>query len=613
MRKSNVGKVLAALMLVLVLALSACGKDDDSANKDKDKGKDDGAKSTENEDGLYSIDDFAKVVENKGEAMDGGEITFGLVSDTPFGGTLNWNFYDGNPDSQILKWFDESLLGMDENYNFTQSGAATFEVDPDNDHIITFTIRDEVNWQDGEPVTAEDWAYSYEIIGHKDYEGSRYNSDFTIIEGMEDYHAGKADHISGIEVLNDKQMRITYKEANPSLLTGGIWTYAMPKHIFKDIPVAKMASSDAVRKNPVGMGPFKVESIVPGEAVTLVRNDDYWRGKPQLDKVTIKVVDPTVVVKELEKGSVDLVSEFPADQYPDNADMSNVQWLGKIDLSYSYVGFKLGTWDAENGVVKPDPNAKMADVELRRAMWYAVDNDLVGKKFYHGLRWGANTLIPPSHPAYHDDDVEAPTFDPDKANQILEDAGYKDVDGDGIREDKDGNELVINFASMSGGDTAEPLANYYIQAWKNVGLNVQLLDGRLQEFESFYDRVGRGGKDDPDVDIYAGAWGVASDVDPSGLYGRDAMYNFPRYASDKNDELLKEGVSEKAFDTEYRQKVYKEWQELMVEEIPVFPTLYRSELNPVNNRIVNYSIADEDAEPYLYQIGVTQDKAEQAK
>ena len=88
---------------------------------------------------------------------------------------------------------------------------------------------------------------------------------------------------------------------------------------------------------------------------------------------------------------------------------------------------------------------------------------------------------------------------------------------------------------MSGDDIAEPLAQYYIQAWEAVGLKVELLDGRLQEFNSFYERVGDKGNDDPAIDIYSGAWGVGIDVDPSGLYGTDAIYNFSRWENEDND------------------------------------------------------------------------------
>jgi peptide/nickel transport system substrate-binding protein len=279
-----------------------------------------------------------------------------------------------------------------------------------------------------------------------------------------------------------------------------------------------------------------------------------------------------------------------------------VEFLGAIDRAYTYIGFKLGKWDAEAGKVAPDAKAKMGDVNLRKAMWHAVDNDQVGKKFYHGLRWNATTLIPPSHPEYHDSTSPGLAYDPELANKILDDAGYK-MDGK-FRTNPDGSELVINFISMTGGDIAQPLAQYYVQSWQAIGLNVQL---EMVEFNSFYDRVGANGEDDPKVDVYQGAWSVGIDVDPSGLYGKDAIYNFPRYESAENDRLLAEGISEKAFDVKVRQDIYKEWQKLMVEEIPVFPTLYRAVLAPVNKRILNYAIGD-GTNLYPYQIAVSQDK-----
>ena len=103
-------------------------------------------------------------------------------------------------------------------------------------------------------------------------------------------------------MLSDKQISITYKESTPSLLTGGVWTYPLAKHIFGDMDVAKMSSSKEVRETPIGFGPFKVETITPGESVTFVKNEDYWRGAPKLDKVTLKVINPTTVVQELKSG-----------------------------------------------------------------------------------------------------------------------------------------------------------------------------------------------------------------------------------------------------------------------------------------------------------------------
>lgn len=606
MRRKKTGKTtLLSAMLVLMLAVTACSSgSNNEAAPSATASATDTAAPTEvptSEDGLYSIDDFSNVKTNQGEAIEGGTLNFGLVSDTPFEGTLNFNFYSGNPDSQVLSWFDEGLLEWDKDYVYTNDGAATYEVSEDG-RTFTFTIRDNVNWHDGEPVTAEDWLFAHEVIGDPAYDGPRYGSDFTNIEGMEDYHSGKAETISGIKVLSEKQLQITYVNSTPSLLTGSIWTYPLAKHIFGGMDVAEMASSPEVRQKPVGFGPFKVESIVPGESVVYVKNEDYWRGAPKLDKVILKVVAPTTIVQELKSGNIDLVDNFPIDQFPDNSGLSNVEYLGVVDRAYTYIGFKLGKWDAANKVVAPDPDAKMADVALRKAMWQAVDNDAVGKKFYYGLRWNATTLIPPSHPEFHDDSNPGVAYDPEAAKALLDEAGYK-LDGE-FRTNPDGTPLTINFLSMTGSDIAEPLAQYYVQSWKAIGLNVTL---EMVEFNTFYDRVGSNGEDDPSVDVYQGAWTVGIDVDPQGLYGRDAIYNFPRYASDENDRLMQEGVSEAAFDVEKRKEIYKEWQQLMVDEIPVFPTLYRAALVPVNNRVLNYAIGDGTG-MYKNEIALSADK-----
>ncbi|GEN87621.1 MULTISPECIES: oligopeptide ABC transporter substrate-binding protein [Oceanobacillus] len=608
MKKASLSKLLLAMMLMLILVLAACSSGSDD-NAEGDGGSDDGTEEGTDEgeggseDGIYSIDDFPAAKTDAGEAIDGGTLNYGLVNSSVFEGILNWNFYQGNPDAHVIQFFDESLLSADENFTYTQDGAATFETSEDN-RTFTFTIGDNVNWHDGEPVTAEDWLYSYEIIGHPDYTGIRYDASFRNIEGMDEYHSGDADTISGIEVIDDKTLEISYKEAWPSLLAGGIWAYATPKHIFEDIPIAEMEESAEVRQNPIGMGPFKVESVVPGESVTYTANEDYWKGAPKLDGVTLTVVSPETVVQALESGEIDIAGGgFPTDQYPDvEESLTNVEFLGVIDNAYTYIGFKLGHWDADSSEVVTDPDAKMADVELRRAMWHAVDNNAVGERFYNGLRWNATTLIGPAYPDFYNDEVEAPTYDPDEANRILDEAGYEDVDGDGIRENPDGEELVINFASMEGGDTAEPIANYYIQAWEAVGLKVELLDGRLHEFNAFYDRVEA---DDPDIDIYQAAWSTGSDVDPSGLYGKEAPFNYSRYSSEENDRLIAEGNSEESFEVEHRQEVYKEWQELMVQDIPVFPTVYRAALTPVNERVTGYSAALDWSE--WQEVGVTQE------
>lgn len=599
---------LLASTTAVVLALAACsgGSDSDGGNSSDGGGTSEG-ESEETDEPMFSIDDFEVIKGDNGEdIIDGGSLKVALVTDTPFEGTLNYNFYQGTFDAQVLQWFDESLLAVDENYTYTQEGAATFEINEDGD-VFTFTINENANWHDGEPVTAEDWAFAFEVLGNEDYPATRY-TEASNVQGFNEFRAGEADEISGLNIIDDKTLEITFTEANPSLLASGIWAYPMPKHIFEDIPVADMESSPEVRQNPIGFGAFKVDSITPGEAVVFKKNEDYWRGEPNLDEVVLSLANPQVITQSLENGDVD-IAVYPTDQYKDNYEnLTNVEFLGITDLAYTYIGFQMGTWEDNKNVF--DPDKQISDIELRKAMAYAVDNTTVANKFYDGLRWAGTTLIPPSHPDYHDDTIEGYSYDLEKAKQILADAGYEDVDGDGFVEDPNGEELTLNFASMSGGDTAEPIANYYIQAWKAAGINVELLDGRLQEFNTFYDRLEAA---DQEIDVYQGAWGVGSDVDPTGLWGSEAAYNYTRWTDEKNDELLAQGVSQEALDVTKRQEIYSEWQEYMVEQIPAFPTLYRSELTAVNNRVVNFApFRASGTEVYLNELGVTSEDPETA-
>jgi len=590
----SVRKVLSTLA-VSSLLLAACGGKDDSASPTGSKPSGPAPKQV-------STSKFKTELDNKKDSVEGGTFTYGLVSDTPFEGVLSYTFYSGNPDAEVLQFFDEPLLETDDNYVFNQDGAATYELSNDN-KTITLKIKDNVNWHTGDPVTAEDLEYAFLVIGNKKYEGARYDAQMQGIVGMEEYHNGKADKISGIKIEDDKTISITYKEANPSVLTG-LWTYPLPKKYLAGIPMEKLDSSEQIRKKPIGFGPFKVNKMVPGESVEFVRNDDYYRGKPKLDKVILKVVNPSIAVASLEKGDLDY-AEISADQYEAADKLKNLNIIGKTGLVYSYIGFKLGHYDKEKGINVMD-NPKFADKRVRQAFGYAIDNKVVGERFYKGLRFPANTVIPPSFPKYHDDSVKGFTYDPKKAKELLDEAGYKDTDGDGLREDPDGKKFKINFASMSGGDIAEPLTKYYIQAWKEVGLDVEMLDGRLQEFNSFYDRIEQ---DDPKVDIYQAAWGTGSDPDPSGIWDKTATFNYTRWLNDENDKLLKEGTSAKAFDEDYRKDVYNKWQALIAEEAPMIPTLYRFELAGFNKRVKDYSLVGGKSDDW-WKVSVTADKPE---
>ena len=104
---------------------------------------------------------------------------------------------------------------------------------------------------------------------------------------------------------------------------------------------------------------------------------------------------------------------------------------------------------------------------------------------------------------------------------------------------------------MSGGETAQPLADYYIQQWNEIGLDVKYTTGRLIDFQAFYDKLKN---DDPEIDVYQGAWGTGSDPSPTGLYGPNSAFNYTRFESDENTKLLEAIDSKESFDEAKRKK-----------------------------------------------------------
>lgn len=564
---------ICALLLTLIMALTACG------GKKTDKATDVSKK------GGTDVKRLSKV-ENDGDAIKGGILKVAVVSDSPFVGVFSREFYQDNYDSKIMQ---DTIWGSyleGEDLELKSSDAVDIDFS-EEDKTVTIKVKDGFKWSNGTPVTSKDYEFHYKVIGHPEYTGVRYDSYYKDIVGMEDYHTGKTEEISGITLPDEKTIEIKFNTFKPSILWGaGLPFDPMPYEYLKDISIKDMESSPEIRENPLSVGPFVISKVVPGERVEFVRNENYWGGEVKLDGIEMEIVPESNVLSALKSGKYDTVTSIPASiKLEDLEDLDNYSILERDELSYSYLGFKLGTWDKDKEEVKVDPKAKMADPNLRKAMGYALDNNAIGKEFYEGLRRQANGVIVPVFKSFYDENQEGFKYDPEKAKKLLDEAGYKDKDGDGFREDPNGEKLVIKLAAMSGGEVAEPLAQAYIQWWKDIGLNVELTNGRLIEFQAFYDMVDA---DDKNIDVFMAGWGVASYPDPAGVYSKTAKFNRYRYTDEKIEKALNDIGSEKAFDTEFSKQAYKEFNDALFEAAPVIPTMFRNELKVVNNRVKKF-------------------------
>ena len=563
-------------VLVMMMLLMSCGPGQ--------KKSADGNKNSE------SIK-FETETQNKDNAVPGAVLSVAMVKDSPLVGIFNEAMYKDGYDGDIIEWFlTNVILDIDENFEITDTGIATLNVDPENKKA-TIKIKDGMKWSDGQPIVADDVIYPYEVIGNKDYTGVRYSDESAKIVGMEEYKAGKASTISGIKKVDDKTVEISFKEIGQGIFTGGngLLIYAMPKHYLKDVPIKDLEKSEKVRTKLVVAGPYTISSIVPGESIELKANPNYFRGKPKTEKVTVQVVNSQTITAAMKSGKYDLVFDIPTELYKIYKDFDNIETLGRQELYYSYLGFKMGKYDKAKGENVVNPNAKMADLKLRQALAYGLDINQMVKAFYDGLREKATSSVPPVFGKYYPKDLAGFPYDPEKAKKLLDEAGYKDVNGDGYREDKNGKPFEIKIAAMSGGDIAEPLVQFYIQQWKEIGIKGVLATGRLIEFNSFYDKVEA---DDPEIDVYFAAWGVGTNLSPFETAGRKSMFNYTRFASDENDKLMAEVTSPKTLtDPNYKPEAYKKWQEYYINQAVEVPLTYRYQLYPVNKRVKNFDVA----------------------
>ena len=563
-------------VLVMMMVLMSCGP-----GQKKSAGGDKGSENIK----------FMTETQNNGNAVPGAVLSVAMVKDSPLVGIFNQAMYKDAYDGDIIDWFLGSyILDIDENFEVTDTGIATLSVDPENKKA-TIKIKDGMKWSDGQPIVADDIIYTYEVIGNKEYTGVRYSDESAKIVGMEDYKAGKASTISGIKKIDDKTVEISFKEMGQGIYTGGngMERYAMPKHYLKDVPIKELEKSEKIRSKVVVAGPYTISSIVPGESIELKGNPYYFKGKPKTDKVTIQIVNSQTITAAMKSGKYDIVLDIPTELYKTYKDLDNIDTLGRQELYYSYLGFKMGKYDKTKGENVVNPNAKVADLKLRQALAYGLDIKQMVKAFYDGLREKATSSVPPVFEKYYPKDLAGFPYDPEKAKKLLDEAGYKDVNGDGYREDKNGKPFEIKIAAMSGGDIAEPLVQFYIQQWKEIGIKGVLATGRLIEFNSFYDKVEA---DDPEIDVYFAAWGVGTNLGPYETAGRKSMFNYSRFASDENDKLMAEVTSPKTLtDPNYKPEAYKKWQEYYINQAVEVPLTYRYQLYPVNKRVKNFDVA----------------------
>lgn len=578
--------ITAGVTLLAVSALAACGNKS-SSSKSVDQSS------------------LPTTVKNKGTAKKDATLKVALVASSGGTGIFMDELANLDIDGNFSDYVDSTIFEYDKNLQINDSGLASAKFDNDAKTITVTLTGKNYKWSDGQPFTIDDYIFTIYQIGNKDYTGVRYSDGYAGIVGMADYHEGKTDTISGVEKKDDYTVVLHYSEMNPSMTYASyLPNFVAPQHIFKDIPVQDWEKSDYARTAKfVGMGAYKIKSVVSGESVVYEANPYYFKGETKNKNLKVDVVSPDTIAQEVKAGHYD-ITNIPSDQYEQFTKLKNIDLLGSKENSLRYLGFKLGK--IENGKRVMNPNSKVSNVKLRQALAYALDNKKIGESVYNGLWYPATTLEISFFGDLHSDDVKSYSFNQDKAKKLLKEAGYKDTNNDGYVEDPKGKSFKLTLAATQRGDAYESMIQQYIAWWKEIGVKVELYGGRTMEGNAFYEEIK---KNDTSVDMYIGAFITGFDPSPIGLWGPDTTnMNYTGFVSEKQNKLFKKLVSEKAMDKDYRIKAYKEWQEYSNEQLYAVPLFETNAVVAVNKRVKVYNTEIGSANNKEYNLEVVSDK-----
>ena len=299
----------------------------------------------------------------------------------------------------------------------TDKAADDFETIPglaesweeSNDGLTyTYKLREGLKWSDGQPLTAEDVAYT--INRSRDEEWANHFST-----------TGNLD----ATVIDDRTVQITSSVPDPKLPTMDV--YIVPKHIYEPLDAEAVLEYDAL--DGVASGPYALTAWRSGQDWTMEKNPNWWGRDNGIDRIVYRVfTNPDAMVAALQQGEIDFAHDIP---YPSVDLLEKEDGIEVVDgLQGGFTELALNGGQGGIG----DGHPALQDIDVRHAIYYAIDRDVLFDRVALGLGGKGTTLSPSADPSWIPDlGDENYTYDPDKAKQILEDAGWTDGDGDGIR------------------------------------------------------------------------------------------------------------------------------------------------------------------------------------
>lgn len=460
--------------------------------------------------------------------------------------------------------------------------------------VVDFTLQPRV-WADGEPVKASDSVYSFNVAADPDTPASKFATDRT----------------ASYEATGDLNVQWT---GVPGFLDSVYFTrfwQPFPEHLWGGLSAAEMIDAEEVSRMPVGDGPFVVVEWRPGESIYLEKNENYYRadeGLPYLDSVTYKFVpDTNTMVAQLIAGECDIATQ-------DGGMDSQAPFLKEAESNglivpyfqtgtvYEHIDFGINSYgDYGDDVGRPD---WFEDVRVRQAMTMCTDRQSMVDNILFGESEVIHTYIPRVHPLYPEDINEWP-YDVEAANALLDEVGFVDSDGDGIREYTDGTPFAVTLGTTTGNEMRQQLTQIFKDNMLQCGIDVELYYQPASEwFADGPDGVLFGRRFDlgefawltgvePACDLYISDEipGPAEETNPftGQPYTGWGGANETGWSNPEYDEICKAAIGSLPGTPEYEDN-HKEAQRIFAEEVPVIPLFLRLKVSAARPNVVNFSV-----------------------
>ena len=373
-----------------------------------------------------------------------------LITDNPFAISAGSDYTVATTQYDMLLEFDNADLSP-------APGLAT-GCDPNADSTEwTCTLREGLTWSDGSPLTSRDVAFTYRFI--VDNNIPQYESYFP--------------YDPTFETPDDRTL--IWNSEKPTFAPDmPPWVYIVPEKVWAPYDGKPLREIRAVKNTPsIGSGPFTLTDWNPGQGFTMERNEHFWGPEPEIDRIEFRLYsNQEAMIQALRNGEVDVVDGLKPQLVSSIEGIDDVTVQRVVSDWWLNLAFNFGGQGPE-----ADPLPALHDLTVRQAITMSIDKDAIAEKVYQGTATPGDTIIRPASAYWHLDipaDEEL-AFDPAAANAMLDDAGYADSDGDGVREDPDTGEpleLLIPASQDTTGavETGELLVGFL----GAIGIDVEL-------------------------------------------------------------------------------------------------------------------------------------------